>query len=296
MDGAGDDSEGCAISLDGNATWSPIGAFLETHGPSAMMAMFRAASEDTNYTAWLAEKLEDTGFAGGYKPWAAIPDGAEEESGTLSLMACPLDTSRARALRGVEYPELEEKAKAIIYAGEWRSWDILRISRLPDTTGLEGTFVEDFHQRLCALGALFYVHWTLNSPIPPFLLEMGRRIPTNYLGYASRTVALARAVTTCAALQHGVTHLGWLDIVLQLMPVSAPSNGADACRPPIESQLDAANELQARVLQMCPEYGSKINSWKHMGNICSRVDPKCFAEVEASLAAHGIPKSILPQT
>ena len=149
----------------------------------------------------------------------AMPDGPEEKLGTLSLMACPPDTSRARALRGVEYPELKEKAQAIVLAQEWRPWDVLQISRLPHATGLEGTFLEDFHQRLCALGALFYVHWARDSPIPPFLKAMGRNIPTKYLGYASRTVALARAVQTCAAFQCGVTHLGWLDIVLQVVPV-----------------------------------------------------------------------------
>ena len=104
-DSAEDDREGSAITCsNGDATWSPIEAFLEKHGPSAMMAKFRAAPEDTDYTAWLADVLEDPCDAGGDMPWTAVPDGAEDKLGTLSLMACPIDTSRARALRAVEFP------------------------------------------------------------------------------------------------------------------------------------------------------------------------------------------------
>ena len=83
-------------------------------------------------------------------PWATIPDGEEGAVGTLPLVACPLDTSRARALRAVEFPYLEDKAQAIILAQEWRAWDVSQISRQPGTTGLEGTVVGDVHMRLCA--------------------------------------------------------------------------------------------------------------------------------------------------
>ena len=101
-DTVGDESDVRAITCYGDATWAPIEAFLEKHGPSAMMAKFREAPADTVYTAWLAKVLEHTSDAGGDMPWIAMPDGAEEKLGTLSLMACPLDTSRARALRSIQ--------------------------------------------------------------------------------------------------------------------------------------------------------------------------------------------------
>ena len=90
--------------------------------------------------------------------------------------------------------------------------------------------------RLCALGALFYVHWKQGLPLPPFLQAMGHAIPTKYLGHASRAVALARAVRNCASLQFGVTHLGWLDVILQMVDVEETVNG---------------DELQAQVFYVC---------------------------------------------
>ena len=128
------------------------------------------------YADWLRGMLEQAGDA----TWTTMPNGNTEEIGPCSLLAWPVDTSRARALRAVEFPELKEKAKAIILAQQWRDWDALKV------WGQEGTFVEDFHMRLCALGALFYVHWEKALPLPPFLLAMGKAIPTKYLGHASR--------------------------------------------------------------------------------------------------------------
>ena len=268
------------MTLHGDAIWNTIESFFDKHGASTMMSELKMVPSMSDYAVWLAGVLEQAGDA----TWTTMPDGSEEAVGTCSLLAWPLDTSRARALRAVEFPELKDKAKAIILAQEWRDWDVLQVSRQPGTTGPEGTFVEDFHMRLCALGALFYVHWKQGLPLPPFLRAMGQSIPTKYLGHASRAVALARAVSNCASLQFGVTHLGWLDIVLQVVQVHGaavePVNGED---------------LQAQVLQLCPEYGRKINSWQHMENLTTRVDPRCFTNAEARCAANGIPKSILPQ-
>ena len=280
MDAPGGESESCGMTLHGDAIWNTIESFFDKHGASTMMSELKMVPSMSDYAVWLAGALEQAGDA----TWTTMPDGSEEAVGTCSLLAWPLDTSRARALRAVEFPELKDKAKAIILAQEWRDWDVLQVSRQPGTTGPEGTFVEDFHMRLCALGALFYVHWKQGLPLPPFLRAMGQSIPTKYLGHASRAVALARAVSNCASLQFGVTHLGWLDIVLQVVQVHGaavePVNGED---------------LQAQVLQLCPEYARKINSWQHMENLTTRVDPRCFTDAEARCAANGIPKSILPQ-
>ena len=219
MEAAGDEPEFCEIHCLGDEIWAPLSTFFDPLGWVERLKKWNPTAPMVEYTDWLRKVLENSGDAAGEGPWTTVPDEEKEMVGTLSLVACPLDMSRRRALRAVELPELTEKARAITLAQRWRSWDVLQISRLPHATGLEGTFLEDFHQRLCALGALFYVHWARDSPIPPFLKAMGRNIPTKYLGYASRTVALARAVQTCAAFQCGVTHLGWLDIVLQVVPV-----------------------------------------------------------------------------
>ena len=283
MDGTGIDGECAEMTCHGDAIWHPIEAHLAKHGAQTMMERFKSAHSDEQYKAWLAGMLEVSGDASGDSPWTDIPDGAQGLSGTLSLAAFPPDHSRARALRAVEFNELKEKAQAIILAQSWRHWDVLQISRTPGTTGIDGTFIEDMHIRLCSLGALFIMHWEQQWPVPPFLQSMGCRIPVQYLGHATRTVALARAVKNCASLQFGVTHLGWLDIVLQV--VQCPDKDGHI-----------GGDLQAQVMQICPEYARKINSWQHMGNICSRVDAQCFVDADAVLAAHGIPKAILPQT
>ena len=198
------------------------------------LAQWNDAPAMIEYTDYLTKVLENSDDAAGEKPWPTIPDGAEEKVGPLSLLACPLDLSRRRALRAVELPELTEKAKAITLAQRWRPWDVLKISRLPGTTGLEGTFVEDFHQRACALGALFYVHWLQGSTVPQFLVAMGRNIPTKYMGPATRTVALARAVQTCAPLQVGVSSTyspkWWARASSRLAPSMPPNSRPTCCR------------------------------------------------------------------
>ena len=242
MDAPGGESESCGITLHGDAIWNIVESFFDKHGASTMMGELRMVPSMPEFADWLKGVLEQAGDA----TWTTMPDGSEEAMGTSSLLAWPLDTSRARALRAVEFPELKEKAKAIILAQQWRSWDVLQVSRQPGTTGQEGTFVEDFHMRLCALGALFYVHWRQGLLLPPFLRAMGKAIPTKYLGHASRATALARAVSNCASLQFGVTHLGWLDIVLQVV------QGQGATTEPVNG-----DDLQNQVLHLCPEYATK---------------------------------------
>ena len=65
-------------------------------------------------------------------------------------------------------------------------------SRSQDADGL---FVEDFHVRLCALDALFFIHYTQlrHLPLPTWLQKLGQRIKVEYLGHSIRKEALARA-------------------------------------------------------------------------------------------------------
>ena len=282
MDAAGSEEDYATISCHGDALWSRIEGHMANLGPQMTMKLFRGTQANKDFHAWLASVLEVASGVDGHSSWVEIPNGESEETGKLRLFACPLDHSRAQALRAVEFEELKEKARAIVLAQEWRPWDVLRISRESGTTGIKGTFIEDFHIRLCSLTALFIIHWEQEWALPQFLQSMGREIPTKYLGYATRTNAMARAVQICASQQCGVTALSWLDIVLQVVEMSgeAASFGSD---------------LQTQVLQFCPEYARKVNSWQHMKSLCSRVDPQCYAYAETVLATHGIPKAILPQ-
>ena len=147
----------------GDALWASIEAHLAKNSAKEMMEQFTTAQANKRYKDWLAKVLEDQGydvlglFHNNSNPLINIPEGDEAVDGTLSLAAFPPDHSREQALRAVGFLELKEKMQAIVLAQEWRSWDVLQISREPGTTGLDGTFLEDFHIRLCALGALFYL-------------------------------------------------------------------------------------------------------------------------------------------
>jgi len=141
------------ITCPGDVVWGPIDQYLSQQGSQTMMEKFQ--QKDGSYDAWLRDSL---GVASD-GAWDAIPSGEEKGLGTVPLFACPVDYSRRQALRAVGYRELVEKMKAIVLAQDYRVWDELPISRLPSTTGKEGTFIEDFHIRLCALDALCRVCW-----------------------------------------------------------------------------------------------------------------------------------------
>ena len=49
-----------------------------------------------------------------------------------------------------------------------------------------------------------------------------------------------------------VARLGWLDVVLQVVPVGAATDGG--------AQANVAQDLQAEVMKICPEFGRKASS------------------------------------
>ena len=71
-------------------------------GLQAVMELLESMPTNESFKVWLASVLEVTGGAGGLH-WGVIPDGEFEETGQLSLAGCPLDHSRAEALRAVEF-------------------------------------------------------------------------------------------------------------------------------------------------------------------------------------------------
>ena len=153
---------------------------------------------------------------------------------------------------------------------------------LPDTTGKAGLFIEDFHKRLYALEAISHVHWSQRVTAPPFLQQMGRSSPIKHLGHASRKVAIARALQPQASLQYGVSSLSWLDIVLQVIEGS-------------KTEASFGQDIQAQVIQLCPEYARRIASWQHVSALATRVAVECFEDSEKLLRQHNIPKATLPQ-
>ena len=284
------DSQDCSQSMEvgedasfsENEAWNNILKLLgEQGGAQSVFLCFKEADRTPEFHFWLGGVL-DIPAEGSTAPWSTLPNGPEAAFGTVSLVSCPCDLSRAQALRSVGSGDLLEKAQAIAIAKEWRQWDVLQISREVSSNGLEGLFVEDFHIRLCALGFLLYLYWKQepNLSCPRFLLTMARNIPTQYMGHSTRAEAMARAVSKCAALQCGVTPLSWLDIVLQV-------NGHGG---------SFGSDLQAHVLWICPEFARRINSWQHMDNLCTRVDKECYLILEDELVSRGVPKSILPQS
>jgi hypothetical protein len=234
--------------------------------------------ENSDFAAWLA--TEAPGTEDGMK---SIPDGEDAATGFIALGLVPVDFTRNQAMRSVSLPPLKEKMQAFLLQQKFRIHDVLQISREDGSSGARGVFVEDFHIRLCALHALFGIYWTLKQPVPEMLKAMGQRIPLKYLGYASRKDALARAVGNHATLQHGVTHLSWLDIVQQVIEGSKTNDRF-------------GEELQCLVLTICPEYGRKLTSWHHMNSLCTRVDPQCYDDAERILSEKGIPFALLPQS
>ena len=234
------------------------------------------AHED--FGAWLVKEtiIADGGLQG-------IPEGAETVEGVIALALLPVDFTRAQAMRAVTYPALKEKMKAFLLAQRFHAHDVLELSRQAASSGASGVFIEDFHIRLCALCALFSIYWALQQPVPEVLKTMGQRVPLRYLGHASRKDAFARAVGKHASLEHGVTHLSWLDLVQQVIEGS-------------KTEERFGDDLQLAVMSICPEYGRKLTSWQHMGSLCTRVNPQCYADSERILSEKGIPLTILPQT
>ena len=111
---------------------------------------------------------------------------------------------------------------------------------------------------------------------------MGQRIPFRYVGHASRKQAVQKAVSKCASMQFGVTHLSWVDVIQQVSESS-------------KSEENFGNDLQALVMEACPEYARNLTSWQHVTALCTRVDPQCFQDAERILGENGIPLAILPQ-
>ena len=237
-----------------------------------------ACAADGRFLTWLSKILPDSEGL-----WTVLPDSEQNKKGYIPLARCPLGFGRQGAMRAVTRQSLKEKMQAFAIAQTFRNYDMLVVSRLAGTAGTEGVFIEDFHIRLCALVALFTIYWKLRLPVPASLKRMGQRVPVEYRGHATRKEALSRAVGNSAALQCGVTHLSWVDVVGQVIESSDADEGF-------------ADDLQTMVLTISPEFGSKLVHWQHVESLCTRVNPECFHDAERIFGENCIPLAILPIT
>ena len=96
-----------------------------------------------------------------------------------------------------------------------------------------------------------------HSAVPQWLCTLASALLAQCEGTLSEVEAFSLAVQAQAAMQEGVVHMTWLDIVGK-----AVNRGA---------MLGAS--VQQRVLALCPEYGNKVNSWQHMSSMVTRMDP-----------------------
>ena len=109
-----------------NEDWNDVSKLLEEQGGGrSVFQDFQVADCTPEFHFWLSGLLSGDGND---EPWPKLPDGPESTVGTVSLVSCPCDLSRARALRSVGFGDLKEKAKAITIAKKWRQWDVLQIS------------------------------------------------------------------------------------------------------------------------------------------------------------------------
>ena len=74
-------------------------------------------------------------------------------------------------------------------------------------------------------------------------------------------------------MQHGMVKVTWLDIVLQMLNDSSIS---------MES---GKSSLQAKIFEISPEHASKLNDWKNVRTMMTRVCP----EARGAHKAHGYP-------
>ena len=239
-----------------------------------------ACAADSEFLTWLSK---ETMLAPDEGDWNRVPDSEQKEKGYIPLARCPLGFGRQGAMRAVTRQSLKEKMEAFAIAQTFRNCDTLVVSRLAGTAGTEGVFIEDFHIRLCALVALFTIYWKLRLPVPASLKRMGQRVPVEYRGHATRKEALSRAVANSAALQCGVTHLSWVDVMCHVIEGSQTDEGF-------------ADDLQTMVLTISPEFGRKLVHWQHVESILKRVNPECFHDAERIFCENCIPLAILPIT
>ena len=262
----------------GDAVWDVVSdAWDKGHAYEACVA----CSGDREFLTWLSTTTMLPPPAADY--WTILPDGEQQARGFIPLVRCPMGFGRGGALRAVTPQSLKQKMEAIATAGTFRNYDKLVVSRLAGTAGTEGVFIEDFHIRLCALVAIFTIYWKLELPVPASLKLMGQRVPVEYRGHATRKEALSRAVANSAALQCGVTHLSWVDVVGQVIESSDADEGF-------------GDDLQTMVLTISPEFGSKLVHWQHVESLCTRVNPECFHDAERIFCENCIPLAILPIT
>ena len=124
----------CDPDFPENEAWNDVSELLEGQSGHLVYQDFQKADSTPEFQFWLSGLL-DTHIAEAAAPWPQLPDSLAPMEGSVSLVSCPCDVSRARALRSVGFVELKEKAKAITVVQKWRLWDVLEISRMASSRG-----------------------------------------------------------------------------------------------------------------------------------------------------------------
>ncbi len=260
--------------------WGSIQAWLEQLGPEALIAMNETLDTDPSYDMWLLEQL------------------CIEDADAEAAEYCNLTQLRASALRNVGYRAVSvagmiQKMQDIASARAWRDWDICTLAEpVPEEAVTAAAAAEaaqctnpkpmyvKFHHRGVALHMLCQSFRDRVLDLPPWLQKMARKIRVAWCGQLTQVERFARGLAATASMEHGTVKLSWLDIVLQV------AGGSEAL----------GQSLQSRVFAICPEHASKLNDWKNLKTLSTRVTPAAYALVEKFMQREGMIVPPLPQS
>ena len=233
--------------------WAPYQEWADKFGHGALRSL--NMDEDEEYIKWLQAQV-------GVGPisWSSSTE-------TAALHHLRADFSNKSGYRAVNPANLLRKMRDIVRSKAWREWDIAKLARVPELDKAEEKpdprpRYLDFHHRGCALHAIAFSFMKRGMDLPDWAKGLVRTIRVKWEGDMQKVAYLGEGYGGAISMQYGALKVTWLDIVLQMVDDSSMS---------IES---GGGSLQAKLFEISPEHASKLNDWKNMRTMMTRVSPE----------------------
>ena len=233
--------------------WAPYQEWADKFGRANLRALNMDMDEE--YLKWLQAQV-------GMGPisWSS----STEQAALHHLRA---DFSNKSGYRAVNPANLLQKMREIVRAKGWREWDIARLARVPEMDAEEEKpdprpRYLDFHHRGCALHTICYCFMARGVELPDWAKGLVRTIKVKWAGDMKKVAFLAQGYGGAIAMQYGALQVTWLDIVLQMVKDTSIS-------------AESGNKsLQAKIFEISPEHANKVNYWKNLRTMLTRVAPE----------------------
>ena len=235
------------------AEWAPYQEWADKFGRAALRTLNMDTEEE--YLKWLQAQV------------GVGPISWSSSTVQAALHHLRADFSNKSGYRAVNPANLLQKMREIVRAKAWREWDIARLARVPEMDKAEEKpdprpRYLDFHHRGCALHAICYSFMKQGMDLPDWAKGLVRPIKVKWEGDMKKVAFLGQGYGGAIAMQYGALKVTWLDIVLQIVTDSSMS-------------AESGNgSLQAKIFEISPEHASKLNDWKNMRTLMTRVSPE----------------------